>query len=162
MVPQETIQAPAQQRLHTPSIKGVPKIPDTKEWGQEHDSDPVADRKTPLPWENIGRYHHKNGFMPRSIRLHPSEHSVVKKLKNSYNVSNKNQIAEVRHALPQIGISRILTQRSGHPLTLVRILHRALPRNIIPINDHAHWVMVQEFLYSVHPDSSQQPHQGHQ
>ena len=58
-------QATANQRLHTLGIKGVPGIIDTEEYCQECNSDPVMDRQKPLPSENLVRYHHKTGFLPR-------------------------------------------------------------------------------------------------
>ena len=70
------MRATAHQQIHTPSKQGIPVIQDTEEWGQEQDSDLVADRKAPLPGAILVQYHRKAGIIPRNIRQHPREHSV--------------------------------------------------------------------------------------
>ena len=122
----------------------------------------MANRQTPLPGANIGLYHHKTGLIPRNIGQHHSGHSVGRKSQNNHNVSNDNQIYKVRHALIWIGTSLILTKRSGHPLTPVRIFRWALPIHSIPRNYHDHWSMVQQLFSLVHPDSGQKPQKRHQ
>ena len=42
------------QWLHTPGRQGVSGVTYTEEWYPEHNSDPVADRETPLPGDNMG------------------------------------------------------------------------------------------------------------
>ena len=79
-----------------------------------------------------------------NIRQHPSEHSVGIESQNNDNVSNENQIDEVRHTLIWIVTSRITTQRSVHPFTLARIFHGDLPSQSIPRNDHDNWKMLQK------------------
>ena len=137
--------------------KSVPNIQDAEKWVQERHSDPVTDKETSLPGASLGVHCHKDGLVPRIVRRHPYEHSVGRKPQDNYNVPNENQITEVRHTLLQRGTSRVLSQRSGNPLTPTRFFHGTIPSNIITGNNHNHWVMVQEFLPPVHPDSSKRP-----
>ena len=67
----------------------VPRILDTQEWCQELDSDPVADRETPLSSANIGQYYHKTGVLPRDIRRVPNQQSMDGKLQDTHNISNE-------------------------------------------------------------------------
>ena len=86
------------------------------------------------------------------IRRYPSEHSVGRETKKNYNAPNKNQIDEVRHTLLRRGTSRVLSKRSGQPLTLIRFFHGDIPSNSILVNNHDHWAMVQQWLPPLHPD----------
>ena len=121
----------------------------------------MSDRKTRLSGASMGLHSHKNGFVTRVIRQHPSEHSVGIKSQNSYNASKDNHISDFRHALLRRLTSRILAQISWTPLTLVRICHVALPSHIIPWNYCDHWATFQKWFPLVHPDSSNQPRQRH-
>ena len=79
------------------------------------------------------------------------------------NITSQMKIkSDVRHNLLRRGTSRILTQRSGHPFTLVRIFHGDLPIPVITRNDQDHRDMVQKHFILVHPDSSYQPQKRHQ
>ena len=59
-------------------------------------------------------------------------------------------------------LSRILTQRSGHPLTPVSIFHGDLPSQSKPRNYHNNWAMVLKLFPPVHPDSGQRPQKMYQ
>ena len=59
-------------------------------------------------------------------------------------------------------MSRILTQISGHPFTMIMIFHGDLLSQSIPVNNNDNWSMVQKLLTPVHMDPSQQPQQRHQ
>ena len=122
----------------------------------------MADRKTPLWDACLVQYHHKNGIIPRYIRLHPSEYSMGIESQNKNNFSNDNKIAEVRHNILWRGTYRILTQIIENPITPVIICHGDLPSQSIPRNDHVHSEMVQKWLPLVHPDSVQLSQKRHQ
>ena len=56
------------------------------------------------------------------------------KIQDQHNISNDNEKYEVRDAILLRGTYQVLTQISGHQLTLVRIIHGALTIQSIPIN----------------------------
>ena len=83
---QETSRATSHQSLNTPVRKGLPKIDETEEWGQECNSEPVAYRKTHMPGASLGRYYHKTGIITSNITQHSSEHSVGRESQINYNI----------------------------------------------------------------------------
>ena len=149
-----TERATAQHRAPTLGRQSVPNIQDAEKWGQEFHSDPVADREISLPGASIDRNPHKAGLVPRIVRRHPCEYSVGGKSQDNYNVPNYNHINEVSHNLLQRGTSRVLSQRSGHPLTPIRFCRGNLTIKIIPGNNYDHLAMVQKYLPQIHMDSS--------
>ena len=56
----------------------------------------------------------------------------VENPQDKYNVPNDNQITKVRHTLLWRGMSWVLSQRSGHPLTTIRFFHGTIPIKRIP------------------------------
>ena len=72
--------ANAQQRPHTHGRQGIPDVMVTENRYQEPNSDPVADKKTPPPRDNMVRYHQNIGFLPRYIIQVPNQHSMGEKI----------------------------------------------------------------------------------
>ena len=143
--------------MPTPVIKGFPGIHDVETWGQERHNDPVAYGETSLPGTSMAGHRHKAGLVPRLVRQHPREKSVGEILQNNYNVPNDNNITEVSHTPLRRVTSRILSQRSGHPITPIRFFHGTLPSKSIPGNNHDHGAMVKKCLPPLQLDSSKRP-----
>ena len=113
----------------------------------------MAYRKTPLSSANMGWHHHNTGVMHRNIRRLTSQHSLGGQLQDHDHISYDNTITEVVSALFWGGPSRILTQISGHPPTLISFFYGALLIPGIPRNNHDHWEMVQKWFPPIHADA---------
>ena len=79
---QEETRAHTQQLPHTLIRQYLPNITCTEKRCQEHNSNSVVDRKTPLSSANMGKYHHKTGFITRDIRQLPNKHTMGVKLQD--------------------------------------------------------------------------------
>ena len=78
---------------------------------------------------------------------------MIRKLQHKDNISNNNKNFEVWNDLLYGGTPRVFTQRDGHPLPPISILHGSLPRMGIPRNDHDHWEMIQKCVLLEHNNS---------
>ena len=122
----------------------------------------MADKHNPLPGVHMGVNHHTTVLIPRNNTWHTSEHSLGRASQNRNHLSNDNEIPEFRYNLLCLRETGIFTQRSRHPLPLVRIFHGDLSCQILSRDNHDHGTTVNQLLPVVYPHPGQRPQQGHQ
>ena len=85
----------------------------------------------PMPGAYMVQYHLEAGLIPSNIGRHPSEHGVGIISQNNTNISNDNQIDEIRNTLLHGRKPCILAQRIRPPLYPVSIFHGDIPGTVI-------------------------------
>ena len=104
---------------------------------------------------DMGSHHIETGLISSNIGQHPSEHGVVKKSQNKNNISNDNQIYDIRNNILWERTPWIFTQLGRHLIPKFSIFCGAPPDMGISVNNNCHWEMVQNFVPWVHKDSVQ-------
>ena len=82
--------------LYPTWIQGLPHLHNTWKWGQEHKINPVVGVQNPMAGTIMIRHHFDTGLIPMDIIRHPSENIVVVQPQDDNNISNNNQVSDIR------------------------------------------------------------------